>query len=299
MKGGTRLDPIHQFETYLLADGKAPKTVSSYVSDVRAFHKYLSEHGFTDIQRLTRANITGFKNLLLQQEYKPATINKAINSLNSYTNYLVEQNILPAQVPLVKSSQDRVKVSSDCQHNVEVFTEDELNAILRYVDTPDKLSNRDRLVVYFLLYTGCRVSELCSVKIKDMDLLSGSLRIIGKGGKLREVPLRFDLVEMIQTYIKNERSLSNFSTSEYLFVSQRADRLNRDTVNKVLSKIGAATAMHLYPHKLRHQFCTKLISAGVPLTTVSRLAGHADPATTADYYVNTSRQEKENAVNLL
>lgn len=293
------MDSIHKFESYLLADGKAIKTVSSYASDVRSFHKYLSEHGITDIKRITRAQITGFKNIMLKQEYKPATINKAINSLNSYTNYLIEQSMLPAQIPLVKSSQDRVKVSADCQHNVEVFTEDDLNSILRYVDTPGKLNNRDRLIVYFLLYTGCRVSELCLIKIKDMDLLSGLLKLFGKGGKLREVPLRFDLVEMIQIYLKTERALSSFSASEYLFVSQRADRLNRDTVNKVLSKIGIATNTHLYPHKLRHQFCTKLISAGVPLTTVSRLAGHADPATTADYYVNTSRQEKENAVNLL
>lgn len=293
------MDSIREFESYLLADGKAPKTVSSYVSDIRAFHKYLSEQGINDVKRITRAHITGFKNLMLKREYKPATINKAINSLNAYTNYLIEQNMIPAQVPLVKSRQDRVKVSSDCQHNVEVFIEEDLNAILRYVDTSGNLSTRDRLIVYFLLYTGCRVSELCSVKIKDMNLLSGSLQILGKGGKLREVPLRFDLVEMIQTYIKTDRSLSKFSSSEYLFVSQRADRLNRDTVNKVLSKIGEATNFHIFPHKLRHQFCSKLVAAGVPLTTVSRLAGHADPSTTAEYYVNTSRQEKENAVNLL
>lgn len=293
------MDSIHEFESYLLADGKAPKTVSSYVSDIRAFHKYLSELGVNDVKRITRAHITGFKNLMLKQEYKPATINKAINSLNAYTNYLIEQNMIPAQVPLVKSRQDRVKVSSDCQHNVEVFNEDDLNTILRYVDTPGNLNCRDSLIVYFLLYTGCRVSELCSVKIKDMNLLSGSLQIFGKGGKLREVPLRFDLVEMIQTYIKTDRSTGNFSSSEYLFVSQRADRLNRDTVNKVLNKIGEATDFHIFPHKLRHQFCSKLVAAGVPLTTVSRLAGHADPATTAEYYVNTSRQEKENAVNLL
>ena len=164
------MDSIHKFESYLLADGKAIKTVSSYASDVRSFHKYLSEHGITDIKRITRAQITGFKNIMLKQEYKPATINKANNSLNSYTNYLIEQSMLPAQIPLVKSSQDRVKVSADCQHNVEVFTEDDLNSILRYVDTPGKLNNRDRLIVYFLLYTGCRVSELCLIKKKDMDL---------------------------------------------------------------------------------------------------------------------------------
>lgn len=293
------MDTIVEFEAYLLADGKAPKTVSSYISDVRAFHKYLDESGIVDSKKITRGHITGFRNQMLKQAYKPATINKAVNSLNAYTKFLIETAVLPAQVPLVKSRQDRIKVSADCEHKVDVFSEDDLKKMLGYVDSDNNLNYRDRLIVYFLLYTGCRVSELCAVKMSDLDLLTGQLKLFGKGGKLREVPLRPDLVEMIQTYLKKERSISHFSDSAFLFISQRSPQLNRDAVNKVLTKIGQANNLHLYPHKLRHQFCTKLISAGVPLTTVSRLAGHADPATTAAFYVNTSRQEKENAVSLL
>lgn len=293
------MDTIIEFEAYLLADGKAPKTIASYLSDVRSFYKYLNELKITEPTKITRAHITGFRSQMLHQEYKPATINKAVNSLNAYTKFLIEKKVLPPQVPLVKSNQDRVNVAADCAHAVEVFTEEELSKILSYINSPDALSQRDRLLVYYLLYTGCRVSELCSTKISDLDLLTGQIKVSGKGGKIREVPLRPDLVEMIQLYIKEKRAQSKFSDSAYLFVSQRADQLNRDTVNKVLEKIGTATGLHIYPHKLRHQFCSKLISAGVPLTTVSRLAGHADPATTAEYYVNTSRKDKENAVNLL
>lgn len=293
------MDTIVEFEDYLLADGKAPKTIASYLSDVRSFHKYLNKLEITEPTKITRAHITGFRSQMLHQEYKPATINKAVNSLNAYTKFLIEKKVLPPQVPLVKSNQDRVKVAADCEHAVEVFTEEELSKILSYINSPDTLSQRDHLLVYYLLYTGCRVSELCSTKISDLDLLTGQVKVSGKGSKIREVPLRPDLVEMIQLYIKEDRAQSKFSGSAYLFVSQRANQLNRDTVNKVLEKIGTATGLHIYPHKLRHQFCSKLISAGVPLTTVSRLAGHADPATTAEYYVNTSRKDKKNAVNLL
>lgn len=293
------MDTIIEFETYLLADGKAPKTLASYLSDVKSFHKYLNELGISEPNKITRAHITGFRNQMLQRGYKPASINKAVNSLNAYTKFLIEKKVLPPQIPLVKFNQDRVKVASDCEHSVEVFTEEELSKILRFINTPNTLSQRDCLLFYYLLYTGCRVSEICFTKLCDLDLLTGQVKVSGKGGKIREVPLRPDLVEMIQLYIKEERTQGKFSNSAFLFTSQRATQLNRDTVNKVLKKIGTATSLHIYPHKLRHQFCSKLISAGVPLTTVSRLAGHADVSTTANYYVNTSRKDKIAAVNLL
>lgn len=292
------MDPILAFETYLFEDGKAAKTIASYMSDVRSFHQYLYVLGIADPSKITRAHITGFRNQLLQQGYKPATINKAINSLNAYTVFLIDKNILTSQLPLVKSKQDRVKIAADCAHSVDVFTEEELQMIINYVNTSDNLCQRDQLLFFFLIYTGCRVSELCSVKLSNMDLLIGLITVSGKG-KRRELPLRPDLVEMLNLYIKGERTKGNHSDSIYLFTSQRAGQLNRDTVNKVLHKIGVATGLKIYPHKLRHQFCTKLIHAGVPVITVARLAGHSDPATTAKFYVDTSRKDKENAVNLL
>lgn len=293
------MNTIAEFEAYLYADGKAPKTLASYLSDIKSFHKYLSELGISEPANIARAHITGFRNQMLQKGYKPSTINKSINSLNCYTQFLVKERILPPQAPLVKSSQDRVKVASDCKHSVEVFTEEEFNKILGYINSQNTLSQRDRLMFYFLAYTGTRVSEVCHVKLSDLDLLTGQVKILGKGTKFREVPLRPDLVEMIKQYIKEERARGKFADSAFLFTSQRSGRLNRDTINKALGKIEDATGFHIFPHKLRHYFCTKLISAGVPLTTVSRLAGHSDPATTAEFYVNTSRKDKELAVNLL
>ena len=115
------MDTIIEFEAYLFADGKSAKTLSSYLSDVKSFHRYLNDLGITDSKKITRTHITGFRNKLLQQGYKPATINKAVNSLNAYTKFLIDKQVLPSQTPLVKSSQDRVKISSDCEHIVEDF----------------------------------------------------------------------------------------------------------------------------------------------------------------------------------
>jgi site-specific recombinase XerD len=271
---------IQEYEEYLRADGKAEKTIQSYLSDVRAFTAYLSTINIATSKQLTRQHIVTYRKQLLSQNRRPATVNKAINSLHSYTDWLIKNGILPAQQPLVRPAQDRIKIASGSEASPDV-------------------SLRDRLIIHFLLYTGTRVGELCSTRISDLDLLTGQLKIIGKGGKYREVPLRPDLVAMIQTYIKQERAVSKYASSPYLFVSQRAEILNRDTVNTILEKLGAATGLHLYPHKFRHIFCTRLIGAGVLISTVSKLAGHAGVDTTARYYINISREEKQAAVNLL
>lgn len=293
------MDTIQQFEQHRLADGKAKKTIQSYLADVKAFHNYLEGLEISQADKINRSHITGFRNWMLEQEYKPATVNKAVNSLSSYTTYLVQTGVLPAGPPMVKPKQDRVKVDSDSEHQVEVFSEAELEHLLDYVDREGNLSARDNLIFHFLLYTGCRVSEMCNVKLADLDLLLGQVRILGKGGKIRDVPLRPDLVEKLQLYINGERQNSKQNSSPYLLVSQRADKLNRDTVNTVLEKVGKATNLKIYPHKLRHTFCTRLVQAGIPITTVSKLAGHADISTTANYYINTSQKDKAQAVALL
>lgn len=96
-----------------------------------------------------------------------------------------------------------------------------------------------------------------------------------------------------------ERKTHKFAESEYLLLTQRAKKMDRDTVNKLLNKHGEYLGITMWPHKFRHTFCTRLLKVGVPLTTVSKLAGHSSIQTTSAFYINTSRQEKIEAVDLL
>lgn len=288
---------IREYEDYLRSDGKAEKTIQSYLSDIRTFITFL-EGINVNYTQLQRQHIVTYRQHLLNKNYRPASINKAINSLNNYTNWLIKNRIVAAQMPLVRPAQDRIKIANGSEEPVDVLNEPEVEILLNYTSRPD-VSQRDRLIIHFLLYTGTRVGELCNIKISDLDLLTGQVRIIGKGSKYREIPLRPDLVELIQIYLRNSRANIKHFSSPYLLISQRADFLNRDSVNTILEKIGKATGIHLYPHKFRHTFCTRLIAAGVPITTVSKLAGHSGVDTTARFYVNISREEKQSAVNLL
>lgn len=285
------------FRQYLIADGKSPKTVASYTGDVQGFTDWLVTKGVTFDGRMTRFHVTSYRRYLMETDTAINTINKKINSLNSFNRWLIENGI--ADEVAVNVRKDKVKIASGSEGEVEVFSEEEVERILFHLHDTNKVIARDRAIVTLLLYTGVRVSELVGIKIRDMDFLTLQLKVLGKGGKAREIPLKADVAEAVKEYINTERKDSRFATSEYLLLSQRAGRLDRDTVSKVLRKMGGELGITMYPHKFRHTFCSRLVARGVPITTVSQLAGHASITTTAQFYVSTSRKDKANAVDLL
>jgi len=285
------------FQRYLTESGMAGKTVESYTTDVRLFNDYLALNGIKDFGKLKRFYIVNYKQMISERGYAVATVNKKINSLQAYNFFLMEKGLTKERVVFL--GRDRVKVADGSQREVDVLSDEETQRLLFFVRDRQNVSQRNELIVLLLLYTGVRVSELCQIRVQDVDLIANELSVVGKGGKHREIPLRPDLAESIREYLKGERGESRFASSRYLLVSQRNDRLARDSVNTLLEKIGSLLGFNVYPHQLRHTFCTRLIQKGVDLTTVSRLAGHQSVTTTSRFYISSSRQQKHDAVNLL
>ncbi len=258
------------FRQHLIADGKSHKTVVSYVGDVSGFADWLTTKGVPFDGRITRFHVTSYRKHLMETDTAVNTINKKINSLNSFNQWLLEQGLTEEMAVNVRK--DKVKIASGSEGEVEVFSEEEVEKILFHLHDTNKVSPRDRAIVTLLLYTGVRVSELVGIKMRDMDFLTLQLKVLGKGGKAREVPLKADVTEAVKEYINTERKESRFAVSEFLLLSQRAGRLDRDTVSKVLRKMGGELGIQMYPHKFRHTFCSRLVARGVPITTVSQLA---------------------------
>jgi integrase/recombinase XerD len=143
--------------------------------------------------------------------------------------------------------------------------------LLFYLEDHTKVSIRNKLIVYILLYTGVRVSELVNIKLADMDLLTATLTVRGKGGKVREISLRQDVLQLVKQYQQGERLDSRFRDSEYLLVSQRSEKMHRDAVRDWLAKISNEIGFKLHPHLFRHTFATRLLRKGVDLTTVRNM----------------------------
>lgn len=286
-----------EFEYHLTADGKSNKTLESYIGDIRAFLQWLESKGNIFTGNLKRFHVTSYRNYLVQESYEVNTINKKINSLQSFNQYLIDKNYTAEQV--VDLRKDKVKVASGSEKEVEILEDNEIEKLLFYIQS-DEVAARDRMIIYFLLYTGVRVSELVNIKLKDIDMLAMNLTIAwGKGGKRREVPLKSEVIEAVKEYLEVNRRDSKFADSEYLILTNRSAKMDRDAVNKLLSRMEKKLGIKMHPHKFRHTFCTRLLKKGVELTTVAKLAGHASIQTTANFYINISQKDKRDAVELL
>jgi integrase/recombinase XerD len=284
-----------EFEIWLFQEGKADKTRESYVSDVKLFKLYLQDK-LKGEGVLSRFAFIKYKEHLIKENYAISTINKKVNSLKVYNNFLNIKNVLNDSI--IQLKRDRIKIASGSEDQVEALSDDQVEKLLFYIEGSN-VSQRNKLIVYILLYTGLRVSELTSVKIRDIDFLTSTLQVVGKGEKRREIGLRQDVLRLIRQYMKEERSESVFHDSEHLLVSQRAPKMHRDAVRGWLAKLSKELGFKLYPHLFRHTFCTNLLKRGVPLTTVSKLAGHGSVSMTSKFYIQTTREEKKLAVELL
>jgi len=284
---------IMAYKQYLFDSGLAEKTIVSYVSDVRLYQNFLESIGEVLTIEMKRQHIVQFKRKLMNDNKSTATINKAINSLYSFSGYL--KIINPDAQIVVNVTKDKIRVARGSESEVDVFSDDEISRILDMLIT---VSARDRLIVYLLLYTGVRVSELVGIRLSDIDLMTRQLKIIGKGGKYREIPLKEEVVSSLRDYISGERSKHPFAANENLLLSQRGP-IKADAVNKMLMKLGRRLDIVIFPHKFRHHLCSSLIRKGVDIVTVAKISGHANINTTAKYYVNVSKKEKQQAIDLL
>lgn len=251
---------VEEFRMNLLEDGKSPKTIQSYVGDISGLLKYLQVMGAEFEGSLKRFHVTSYKNYLLENSYEPATINKKINSIQAFNYFLIEKGYM--QENIVDLKKDRVKVAAGSEHQVEVLTENQCERLLFYIQNQKKVSLRDKMIVELLMFTGVRVSELCSIKLKNIDFLTGHLKIIGKGGKAREIPLKSEVIETIKEYLV-ERNNNPYKDSEYLILGQRG-AIQRDAVNTILEKYTnkGNFEVKLKPHTFRHTFCTRLSIRG-------------------------------------
>ena len=283
---------ISTFREWLDKSGRSVLTVASYVADVKKYIAFLEAHEIEGSVTINRYLFNRFKEHLQAQNQSVATINKAINSMKVFNDFLIEQGIVQEQYVVLK--RDRIKIAYGSESEVEVLTQQQIQQILNHLinDTV-----RNRCIFLMLLYTGIRASELINIKIQDIDRITGQLTVNGKGGKQRTIPLRKEVQEAIDEYLIGERAKSKHVAGPYLFLSQRAEKMHREGVRQMLSDIGDRLGYKIYTHMIRHTFATRLIENGVDLVTVSKLCGHSNVAITSKFYINISNEMKKNAIN--
>lgn len=287
---------IQEYEIYLTAAQKSPNTVSSFVSDTTKFLEWFSiTYGKPFDGQILEQDAREYRSYLLNiLKRKPATINRKIAALKSFNQFLVEQG-LSKDVPIAG-----LLLADPYDREIKTLERTALNKLKRAIYAAG--SKRD-IAIFELLYNcGLRVSELVSLTVPDIILTSrnGSHNFShivirqGKGSKYRECPLNAQARTAIEAYLQIRSA-----TTDRVFVGQRGP-LGREAVDKILKKYCIDAGIdRISSHAIRHTFCTRLIQEGVPLPTVSRLAGHSSVETTTRFYVHTPRADKIAAVEKL
>lgn len=267
----------------------AENTVAAYQRDMRRFVGWLEDRS---IQRLTIADLSDFVASLHALKLAPATIARHIVAVRMYMRFLQLEGVIQENLAELLGSQklwERVP---------EVMSP---QLVERFLDAPqpyDPFWIRDRALLELLYATGCRASELSSLKLNDVHLKDGYCRCLGKGNKQRIAPLGAPAARAVQRYLDDERpALAEAAASPppWLLLSRRGRRLRRETIWELVKRYAcrAGAPSSISPHTLRHSFATHLLAGGADLRQVQEMLGHASIATTQIYtHVDQSRLKK-------
>ncbi len=278
----SRIDvTIDQFLSYLVVEkGLSKKTLDAYSNDINRYRDFLCENKRSRFTEEDTPLILQHLILLRKSGLGARSRARHLVSIRSLYRFLVEEKILrhdPARLI------DLPKVSLRLPH---VLSVQEIELLLKAPDTKKHNGIRDTAMLELLYAAGLRVSELVNVKLQDVNLEAGFVRIFGKGSKERIVPIGFHAREKINFYLKNSRSvfLKQIS-SPYLFVARAGKPMTRQGFWKLLRRYAVQAGLNkkISPHSFRHSFATHLLEGGADLRAVQIMLGHVDISTTQIY----------------
>ncbi|MDT8862981.1 tyrosine-type recombinase/integrase [Alkalihalobacillus sp. MEB130] len=271
---GITKDVIDSFAVYLSEKGRSENTIKTYCGVIHTFSTWLETQGI-DLTALTQEDVQRYIGYLESENRSVSTINKIYNTINTFAK---SRNVpeLTAQIKRSKTKIDYVAP--------EYLSEEEVTAILKKAKTDS--NKRNKAILYVLLYTGVRVSELCTLNREDVKLnhKSQTGQVIVKHAESKNeriIPLSKELVHTLHDYLS-----SRYDEQEALFVSNYQKRIAARTVQHMLKE-----EYGVYPHKLRHTFCYDLVRKGVDLSIVAQLSGHSDINVTKQYLVDVDDQD--------
>jgi integrase/recombinase XerD len=266
--------------------GLARTTVESYRLDLERFAQSLRPaETFADADVLRRHVDSLYKARMASR-----SIARHIATLRNFFRFLVETGAIERDPTELLSS------PKQWQSLPKYLNEKQLEGLIASPDAAKPQGLRDRAMLEFLYATGLRVSELCRVRVSDVERNLGYVRVLGKGNKQRIVPVGRAALRAIEHYLDSGRPrLLKGRASPYLFVSNRGGAMLRQSFWKLLGAYGKKAGIFhgLTPHVIRHSFATHLLEGGADLRSVQTMLGHADISTTQIYtHVMRSRLRK-------
>lgn len=282
------LAETEDFFVYLLSEkGLTTNTVEAYRADILQFIEFLKNRKLTEWSDVTQDDLIAFLSSKHDQNYASTSICRKLIAIKVLFRFLKRESWI------ISNFTQALETPKIWQLIPDVLSQEEMEAILNQPDLTNSRGARDRAILEVLYASGLRVSELCQLRLQDVD--DEYVRVCGKGGKERIVPIGKRAIQAIDFY-------SNFcdgiprKREGFLFLGSKGKPINRVTVWKLVKLYArkAGIEKSISPHTFRHTFATHLLDHGADLRVIQDLLGHADIGTT-DRYTHVNNQQVQEA----
>ncbi|MFN4174268.1 MAG: site-specific tyrosine recombinase/integron integrase [Parachlamydiaceae bacterium] len=260
---------VRDFEVFLTSEkGLSLNTLRAYSHDVSLFF------GNDGLDKFDEKNVIAFLGRLKEKNYKTSSINRILISLKVFGNFLKREGKIDVN-PLHFVASPKL-----WQLIPEVLSQEEVKKLLESIKPIDFMGARDRAILELLYASGLRVSELCGLEIHDLD--DNAVKVRGKGGKERLVPVGCKAMEAIDLYLSKFRGEGD---QKKIFLSTMKRPITRLEVWARIKKYAkeAGIKKRITPHTFRHSFATHLLEEGADLRVIQELMGHAHISSTDRY----------------
>ena len=274
-------------------------TILNYQKDVLEFEQWLKKESFGDLLKPI-GNAGRYYTSHLNEHYrKPRSVSRKLSSLRSFYKYCVREGMCERN-PFGEVSSPKLDKTLP-----KFLYSEEIEILFDSINTQTLLGIRDNALLEFMYGTGVRVSELCSIKEKDIDYINKQVIVLGKGKKERYLPLHDLVIDSLRDYVsfaRNELQLKNKKeVSDILFLNNHGGPLTPRGVRDILTRLvkKASETYKISPHMIRHTFATRCVEAGFNVKTLSEILGHSSVKITLDKYVHSSMQLKRKNMDKL
>lgn len=273
---------VYKFLDYMKLElNYSENTVNNYQLDLADFFAFIKKNGL-DYLHFNRDGVRAYLKYLDDCNLKNSTISRKISCLRSFYNYLMNNGLIEYNIfKSIRNPKIERKLPNYLNYN-------EMEDLLESIDTSTKKGLEKRLLIEMFYSTGCRVSEITNIKLKDINRENKTIRIMGKGSKERIVYYG----EYAKMYLDKYLNMEKKDTNDYLFLNDKNEKLRVFEVEEIVRDIVSTLSIktHITPHTLRHTFATHLLNNGADIKTVQHLLGHSNLSTTGIYtHVSSDR----------
>ena len=263
-------DLVLEFTNFLkFKKGLSANTISAYESDITQFLEFTGENIINN----------DLIELFITSELNDKSDNSKIRKISSINQYIDWFNLDNKEYQIVIEKVSLKKGS----YLPETISVSDINRLINIYDHSNYMNSRNLTLIDFMYSTACRVSELCDVRVSDLDFEEDFVKLFGKGSKQRIVPIGSELKINLSKYLKFRDELK--TKEPYLFLSKNMNQLDRSAIFRIIKKSATLSdnALSVHPHTLRHSAATHMLEAGCDLRTLQELLGHTSVSTTKIY----------------